>query len=69
MLVVKAGLEDNRGINESIDRFAAEARRLRADVRVVTHATGGHAFDVLSPTARSREIVQQTLAFFRGRLR
>ena len=63
MLIVKAGRDATPGINESIDRFAAEAARVHADVRVLTHATAPHAFDVLARTARSKAVVRETLGF------
>ena len=68
MLVAKAGLEGNPGINESIDRVSAEARRVGAPVEVVTHERGGHGFDVGAPAARSRAVVRRALAFFRSSL-
>jgi dienelactone hydrolase len=46
LLVVKAGT-DERQINDSIDRFSRVAAAVHADVRVVTHSTGAHGFDVL----------------------
>jgi dienelactone hydrolase len=68
MLVVKAGRDVNEGINESIDRFAAAARQLHADVRVVTYPKGAHGFDLGPRTRRAREIVRETLRFLRARL-
>ena len=68
MLIVKAGRDATPGINESIDRFAAEAARVHADVRVLTHATAPHAFDVLARTARSKAVVRETLRFLKARL-
>jgi dienelactone hydrolase len=68
MLVVKAGRDENEGINESIDRFAATARELHADVRVVTNATARHGFDLGPRTSRARAIVRETLHFLRARL-
>jgi dienelactone hydrolase len=69
MLVVKAGREENAGINESIDRFAAAARSLHADVRVVPNASGAHGFDVDSrSTPRARAVIRETLRFLRARL-
>jgi dienelactone hydrolase len=68
MLVVKAGRDVNKGINESIDRFQAAARDLHADVRVVTYPGGAHAFDLGPRTRRAKKIVKETLRFLRGRL-
>jgi dienelactone hydrolase len=68
MLVVKAGRDVNEGINESIDRFAAAASELHADVRVVTYPNGAHGFDLGPRTRRARQIVRETLRFLRARL-
>jgi alpha-beta hydrolase superfamily lysophospholipase len=69
MLVVKAGQDANAGINSSIDRFVAEAQRVGADIRLLTHENGEHGFDTGRRTARTRAIIKQTLAFLRARLR
>jgi dienelactone hydrolase len=68
MLVVKAGRETTAGINESIDRFAAEATARHADVGVVTYPEGAHRFDVASKTAKARAVVRRTLRFLHSRL-
>jgi dienelactone hydrolase len=68
MLIVKAGRDATPGINESIDRFVAEAARAHADVRELTHATAPHAFDVSARTARSKAVVRETLRFLKARL-
>jgi dienelactone hydrolase len=68
MLVVKAGRDANAGINESIDRFAAAARDLHADVRVVTNPNAVHGFDIGARTPRAKAIVRETLRFLKARL-
>lgn len=68
MLVVKAG-HDATGVNESIDRFAAEAAVRHADVGVVTYPEGAHRFDVAAKTPEARAIVRRTLRFLQARLR
>ena len=68
MLIVKAGRDENPGINDSIDRFAAAARDLHADIRVVTNAPAKHGFDLGPRTARTRAIMRETLRFLRARL-
>jgi dienelactone hydrolase len=68
MLVVKAGRDRTAGVNDSIDRFEAEARQLHADLRVVTNAAARQRFDLGPRTARSRAIVRQTLRYLRARL-
>jgi dienelactone hydrolase len=68
MLIAKAGAETNEGFNASIDKFVAEAQQRGADVRLVTHETGVHGFDLSYRDARARAIIRETLAFFRSRL-
>ena len=68
MLVVKAGRDANEGINESIDRFAAVASDLHADVRVVTYPSAAHGFDLGPRTRRAKVILRETLRFLRARL-
>ncbi|MEO5574776.1 MAG: alpha/beta hydrolase [Gaiellaceae bacterium] len=67
VLVAKAG-SDNAQINGSIDGFVARARALGAPVELVVHARGPHAFDVVAPGPRSREIMRRTLVFLRRHL-
>ena len=68
MLVVEAGRDATEGINESIDRFAAEATARHADVQVVRYPQGVHGFDVSMRTARARAIVRRTLRYLQARL-
>jgi dienelactone hydrolase len=68
MLIVKAGRDENAGINDSIDRFEAAARALHSDVRVITNATARHGFDLGPRTARTRAILRETLRYLRARL-
>ena len=67
MLVVKAG-RDEAAINDSIDRFAAEARAVHADVRVVTNPGAAHGFDLGARTARAKAVVAEALRFLQARL-
>ena len=68
MLVVKAGRDSIEGINDSIDRFVAEAAPLHADVQLVTYPEGVHGFDVEQRTAHARAIVRRTLRYLQARL-
>jgi acetyl esterase/lipase len=67
LLVARAGL-DHPFLNAGIDRFVLEALATNACVDVLNHPTGRHGFDILDDDARSREIIERTLAFLRGRL-
>jgi acetyl esterase/lipase len=64
ILLARAG-KDDPGLNETIDRFAAEALRRNVSLDLLTYPDGQHGFDILDDTERSRYIIQQTLAFMR----
>lgn len=68
MLVVKAGRDENEGINDSIDRFVKEAEDVHADVRELTNPTARHAFDIARSTKASRAIVAESLRYLWARL-
>jgi acetyl esterase/lipase len=67
MLVARAG-KDQEFISRSIETFVAAAVAAGADIDYVNHAEGQHAFDVRDNDARSRAIIQHTLAFLRNAL-
>jgi hypothetical protein len=66
LLVVRAGRDTTPGLNDTIERFVAAARDHR--VTLVEHTEGPHAFDMLDDTPRSREVIEEVLAFFRNAL-
>lgn len=68
ILIAKAGI-DAQGLNSSIDRFVARARKVGAPVELVVHERGRHVFDAAENDPRARAIVRRTLAFFRVHLR
>jgi acetyl esterase/lipase len=68
MLVVKAEL-DRPHFNDSIDRFADEAKRLGVQLKLMYHPTGHHGFDLFDDNETSREIIKETLSFFRKHLK
>lgn len=68
LMIVRAGREQFPHLNDSIDRFFAQALTLNRPVTLVNHATGPHAFDLLDDSETSREIIRQILGFFRSQL-
>jgi acetyl esterase/lipase len=64
LLIARAGT-DHPELNETINRFAAEALRHNVSLDLLNYAEGRHGFDILDDTGRSRYIIQQTLAFMR----
>ncbi len=67
LLVMKAGL-DRASINDSIDAFVTEARRIRAPVELLVHPEGRHAFDVLDDVDTSRAVIAATISFMKNHL-
>lgn len=61
-LLVRAGL-DNKGLNETITRFATQALAMNSPVEVINHPQGQHGFDILDDDPRSQQIIARTLAF------
>ena len=62
VMVARAGL-DTLTINDSIDRWVAQAVALDAPVTLITYPQGRHGFDVDDDTDESRAIIDQTLDF------
>ena len=67
VLVTRAGL-DALFLNQSIDRWVAQAVELGAPVTLITYPEGVHAFDVENDTPESRQIVTATLDFLQFHL-
>ena len=62
VLITRAGL-DTQVINDSIDRWTAQALALDLPVTVINYPQGLHGFDLRNDTAQSRSIISQTLDF------
>jgi hypothetical protein len=63
LLVVRAGQEDNPGLNESIDNFVSEALRRNAPLELINFSNSKHAFDILDKSKESVAIVRRILGF------
>ncbi|MGB4783086.1 MAG: alpha/beta hydrolase, partial [Candidatus Acidiferrum sp.] len=59
---------DSPGLNNTIDKFIAEALAKNAMIEVMNHPTGRHGFDIVDSNDRSREIIRRALEFLRIRL-
>jgi len=68
MFVARAGLDHIPGVNESIDRFAAEALAANAPLTLMNHPTGEHPFDNQNDNARSHEIIKAAITFMKTHL-
>jgi acetyl esterase/lipase len=67
IVVARAGRDDPT-INSTIDRFVAAAKSAGANVDLLVHPTGRHAFDILDADDSSRQIIRRTLEALRMRL-
>ena len=67
LFIVRAG-QDNPQLNETIDRFLAQAVSCNLPLTFANHHTAPHFFDVMYESEASREIIRQILAFMRFHL-
>jgi hypothetical protein len=63
MLIARAGKEERPWLNPTIDRFVVDAIARGAEVDLLNHPRGRHAFDVLEDDPRSQDIIARTLDF------
>ena len=68
ILIAKAELDDLVGVNESIDEAIEVSRARNLSVTVSNHALGEHGMDVRNDDDRMRDIIAETLVFFRRHL-
>ncbi len=67
MFIAKAG-KDHAFLNEALDEFCYVASLLNIPLTFMNHPTGQHCFDMVNDDARTREIIQATLAFLASHL-
>jgi acetyl esterase/lipase len=68
IFIAKAELDDLVGVNESIDEAIEVARARNIPVTVANHPLAEHGMDVRNDDDRMREIIADTLEFFRRHL-
>jgi acetyl esterase/lipase len=68
LFIARAGKDAIPGVNASIDSFVARALQRNLTLTVVNHPEGSHGFDHKEDDARTREILEMALAFFRAHL-
>jgi dienelactone hydrolase len=68
ILVVRAGRDETPGLNETQERFLAAARARQMAVTMIEHAEAPHAFEMQLDTPRTREVIDEMLAFLRQQL-
>lgn len=65
ILVARAG-RDQPWLNATTDLFVARALAANATLDLLNHPQGQHGFDALDDDARSREIIERTIAFVKA---
>ena len=68
LFLARAGRDQFAGLNDAMDRFAAQALRRNLPIRLVNHPSGPHAFDLFDDTETSRQIIREILSFLRFHL-
>lgn len=68
LLLVRAGRDEFVGINTTMQRFVEAARARHMAVTQIEHAEAPHAFDLADDSPRTREVIDDILAFLRRSL-
>jgi acetyl esterase/lipase len=69
LLLVRAGQDQLPHLNETIDRFVAEALAHNLPLTLINHVAAPHAFDILDDSEATREVIRGILGFLRFHLR
>lgn len=62
--ILRAGADQFPGINQTIDDFCADALARNMDLTLENHPNAPHSFDILDDSARTRQLIEDTLVFF-----
>jgi acetyl esterase/lipase len=68
LFIARAGLDEMPHLNETLDRFLAQALTCNLPITFTNHPEAPHAFDLFHDSEESREIIRQILAFMRFHL-
>jgi hypothetical protein len=68
VLVARAGVEPDRGLNVALDRFVAAMLAANRPVTCVNFASAPHGFEVFHDTLETREVMRQMFRFARFHL-
>jgi len=68
LFIVRAGQDEMPHLNETIDRFLAQALIHNLPVTFANHPPAPHAFDLMHDSEASREIIRQILRFMQFHL-
>lgn len=68
LLIVRAGLENVPHLNNTIDHFISKAVSQNLQINFINYAEGQHGFDAYDDNDRSREIIKETIDFWKFHL-
>ncbi|MDQ1524563.1 MAG: hypothetical protein QOE47_2487 [Pyrinomonadaceae bacterium] len=68
LFIARAGRDKIPHLNETLDRFIADALRRNLPLTFTNHPTAPHAFDLFQDDEDSRRIIRQILTFIRFHL-
>jgi len=67
LLILRAG-KDRKEFNQAIDYYISQAIAANIPLTLINYTEGHHAFDVLDDSEKSRDIIQQTVKFYKYHL-
>ena len=67
VVILNAG-QGHDGIKHSVERYVKDATNLEINYKILEYTDGVHKFDVRQNTPKSREIIQQIIAFYKEEL-
>ena len=68
LFIARAG-KDTEVVNQGLDHFAASCLANNVPLTLLNYAEGRHGFDMVDDTDQSREIIRNTMEFFKFYLR
>jgi len=68
LFIARAGRDQVPTTNDSIDRFTREALSKNIPLTIINHQSGVHGFENQNDDDRSREIIQNAIAFMKSHL-
>jgi len=69
LFIARAGKENNKGLNETIDSFILKANNTNINLTFINHPEGVHGFDTQNNDERSREVIESVFTFLQYHLR
>jgi hypothetical protein len=68
LLIARAGKDEFPGLNQTLDRFVADALAIDLPITLINHRAAPHAFDTILDDEPTREVIRSMVAFLRFHL-